>query len=141
MRTIHHVVDIAAPKDAVFRALTTGEGLAGWWTTKVAADESVGGTVAFTFMPHFNPVMRITELVPSQLVRWECVDGVELWHGDAFRFELVSHETATRLRFWQEYATELPDDDYGTFNFNWAYYLESLRLLCTTGAGKPFAPG
>jgi hypothetical protein len=42
------------------------------------------------------------------------------------------------VRFWQEYATELSDDAYGTYNFNWGYYLESLRLLCTTGAGKPF---
>jgi hypothetical protein len=27
-----------------------------------------------------------------------------------------------------------------TYNFNWGYYMESLRLLCTTGAGKPFVP-
>ena len=33
--------------------------------------------------------------------------------------------------------TKLDDDAYGIYNFNWGYYLESLRLLCTT-AGKPF---
>jgi hypothetical protein len=44
----------------------------------------------------------------------------------------------TRLRFWQEYAVELADDYYGVYNFNWGYYLESLRLLCVTGTGKPF---
>ena len=27
---------------------------------------------------------------------------------------------------------------YGTYNFNWGYYLESLRLLGETGIGKPF---
>jgi hypothetical protein len=47
----------------------------------------------------------------------------------------------TRLRFWQEYAVELADDYYGVYNFNWGYYLESLRLLCTTGTGKPFPAG
>jgi hypothetical protein len=26
------------------------------------------------------------------------------------------------------------------YQFNWGYYLESLRLLCTTGTGKPFQP-
>ena len=33
---------------------------------------------------------------------------------------------------------ELSDDAYGTYNFNWGYYLESLRLLGETGTGKPF---
>jgi hypothetical protein len=47
----------------------------------------------------------------------------------------------TRLRFWQEYAVELADDYYGAYNFNWGYYLESLRLLCATGTGKPFPAG
>jgi hypothetical protein len=44
----------------------------------------------------------------------------------------------TRLRFTQDYAVELSDDDYGTYNFTWGYYLESLRLLITTGVGKPY---
>ena len=43
-------------------------------------------------------------------------------------------------RFWQEYATELADDYYGVYNFNWGYYLESLRQLCVDGVGKPFRP-
>jgi len=45
-----------------------------------------------------------------------------------------------RLRFWQDYAVELADDYYGVYNFNWGYYLESLRLLCVEGVGKPFRP-
>ena len=43
----------------------------------------------------------------------------------------------TRLRFTQDYAVELSDDDYGIYNFNWGYYLESLRLLATAGPGSP----
>ncbi len=35
---------------------------------------------------------------------------------------------------------ELDDDSYGIYNFNWGYYLQSLRLFCTTGVGKPFQP-
>jgi hypothetical protein len=42
------------------------------------------------------------------------------------------------VRFWQRYATELDDDAYGVYNYNWGYYLESLRLLCETGTGKSF---
>jgi len=45
--------------------------------------------------------------------------------------------TGTVVRFWENYARELSDDAYGTYNFNWGYYLESLRLLGETGTGKP----
>jgi hypothetical protein len=40
-----------------------------------------------------------------------------------------------------KYAVELADDYYGVYSFNWGYYLESLRLLCATGTGKPFPAG
>ena len=42
--------------------------------------------------------------------------------------------------FRQEYAQELSDETYGTYNFNWGYYLNSLKLLCETGTGTPFVP-
>jgi hypothetical protein len=44
----------------------------------------------------------------------------------------------TRLRFWQQYATELDDDAYGIYNFNWGYHLDSLRRYCVDGEGTPF---
>ena len=72
---------------------------------------------------------------------WRCVAGHDPWKDGMFRFQLVGFEDGrTRLRFWQDYAVELDDDSYGSYNFNWGYYLESLRLFCTTGAGKPFHP-
>ena len=138
MKTIHHVVDIAVLPQPVYAALTTEAGLASWWTTEVKADTDVGGIIDFTFGGDFNPDMRITELSSPTAVRWQCVGGHEPWTDNTFDFELVPTEAGTRLRFWQHYTRELSDDAYGTYNFNWAYYLESLRLTCTTGTGKPF---
>jgi uncharacterized protein YndB with AHSA1/START domain len=140
MKTIHHVVEIGVPREQVYDALTTAKGLASWWTTQVKADTSVGGIVDFTFEDGFHPDMRITELTPPSAVRWQCVGGAAEWADNRFDFELVPTDTGTRLRFWQHYAQELADDAYGTYNFNWGYYLESLRLTCQTGTGKPFRP-
>jgi uncharacterized protein YndB with AHSA1/START domain len=138
MKTIHHVVDIAAPPGPVWAALTTQEGLAGWWSTEVDVD---GDRVSFTFAGDFNPVMEVTRRVQGRELEWRCTAGHDKWMDNTFPFELVALDDArTRLRFSQHYAVELSDDDYGTYNFNWGYYLESLRLLCTTGAGRPFMP-
>ena len=59
----------------------------------------VGAIVHFTFAGDFNPDMRVTALEPPALVCWECVDG-------------------TIVRFRQDYARELSDDDCGIYNFN-----------------------
>ena len=45
MKTIHHVFDTTAPRDTVFAALTTTEGLSRWWTTIVKAEAGVGAIV------------------------------------------------------------------------------------------------
>jgi uncharacterized protein YndB with AHSA1/START domain len=141
MKTIHHLVDIDASVTTVWSALSTRDRLAQWWSTRVTADDPALGTrIAFTFAGDFNPVMEIITFDRDASLEWRCVDGHEPWTNGTFRFLLASLENGrTRLRFWQDYAVELSDDLYGTYNFNWGYYLESLRLLCTTGAGKPFA--
>ena len=96
---------------------------------------------SWTFEPGFNPVMETTALEPETELSWRCIGGHDPWKDNTFRFELSGlGDGRTRLRFWQDYAVELSDDAYGIYNFNWGYYLESLRLLCTTGAGKPFRP-
>ncbi|HXW39082.1 MAG TPA: SRPBCC domain-containing protein [Acidimicrobiales bacterium] len=142
MKVIHHVLDVDARPEKVWQAVTGADGLAGWWSTRLEADPpAVGGTVRFTFAGDFNPVMQIVEIDPPRRLRWRCVEGHANWKDNTFTFEMVPlDDNRCRLRFTQDYAVELSDDDYGVYNFNWGYYLESLRLLCVTGVGKPFSP-
>jgi uncharacterized protein YndB with AHSA1/START domain len=140
MQAIHHVMDVSAAPDRLFRALSTAEGLSGWWTTRVRAN-SDGKVIAFTFGGDFNPEMRVTALAEPSQVDWEMAGGHEPWDGSTFRFTLEGTDDGTRVRFWQYYGRELSDDAYGSYNYNWGYYLDSLRLLCETGAGKPHTAG
>jgi uncharacterized protein YndB with AHSA1/START domain len=138
VKTIHHVLDIDAGTSAVWAALTTETGLAGWWSRQVNIE---GTQVRFVFDGDFNPAMDVVEAVDGRRLVWQCVAGHGNWQDNTFTFELAGRpDGQTRLRFTQDYATELSDDDYGVYNFNWGYYLESLRLLLTTGTGKPYQP-
>lgn len=138
MKTILHSADIQAPPQTVYRALTTEDGLAGWWSTRVKADIHVGGTIDFKFIEIFNPSMEITALEEPQLVAWKCVAGHDPWSENTFHFNIEPRDGGTILFFRQEYAQELNDEEYGRYNYNWGYYLNSLELLCETGTGKPF---
>lgn len=140
MLTILHTVDIGASPEVVYRNLTTERGLAGWWSTRVAAETDVGGRIAFEFIDVFNPVMRIETLDADRRVEWRCVDGHDPWAENTFRFEIEARDGASVLFFRQEYANELSDEVYGRYNFNWGYYLHSLKKLCETGRGTPHEP-
>ncbi len=138
MKKILHAVEITVPRSKVFDAITTQEGLSNWWTTKVTVEEGVGGLIDFRFLEGFNPDMKVSRLEPERAVHWLCVGGHDNWLDNTFSFELNDRGDNTLLMFTQIYARELSDEVYGTYNYNWGYYLDSLREYCETGMGKPF---
>jgi len=136
MKTILHAFDIKADREEVRRALTTLEGLSGWWTTEVTGQTEEGGVIHFTFDGDFNPDMRVDESSEGT-VRWTCVGGHEPWLENTFEFEITG-DAPVNFMMRQHYARELSDRAYGIYNFNWGYYLDILRTLVESGTGKPF---
>src|SRR5476651_2910867 len=75
MPDILHKVGIKASSlNDVYTALTTLDGLRGWWTTDTQGDSKAGGTIAFRFGGGgFD--MKVLELQPAKRVLWQVVDG------------------------------------------------------------------
>jgi len=140
LKKILHVFDMPVAKEKIFAALTTQQGLSGWWAKDVSIENGSVTIIKFHFDGDFNPNMEVTVAEPNQTVKWKCIAGHDNWLSNMFSFSLKDHGAKTRLTFTQDYARELSDDDYGIYNFNWGYYLESLRLYCETGVGKPYRP-
>lgn len=137
MKKIIHFVRIHAAPEKVYRALTTQAGLSNWWSTVVSIDD-VDRSIHFRFAGDFNPDMKVTNLDTNRIVEWSCISGHENWKDNSFSFELREVQGETGLMFVQLYAQELSDEIYGTYNYNWGYYLHSLKLFCETGKGTPF---
>ncbi len=136
MKTIYHLVDIAAPRETVAAALTSIERLASWRTTQVSGDASADGEITFTFGAEFNPVMRVVRADPDS-VSWLCTGGVAQWADNTFWFDLADRDQGTRLRFRQEYAIELSDDDYAIYNYNWGTTSKASGCSARPAAASP----
>jgi uncharacterized protein YndB with AHSA1/START domain len=140
MRQIIHAVYIDAARSTIYRALTTENGLSRWWTKKVHVDPGHGGIIRFTFAGDFHPHMKQIRLEPDRRVEWRCVAGHANWLDNTFAFSLEERNGEALLMFRQDYARELSDEVYGSYNFNWGYYLNSLKSYCERDAGTPFSP-
>jgi len=136
MTDIHHSVGVKSPStDGVYAALSTIDGLSGWWTTDTTGDPGVGGKIAFRFPPGgFD--MEVIELVPGERVRWRVVDGPPEWIGTIIDWRLSRRDDHTIILFSHEGWAE-PVDFLYHCSTKWASYLLSLKALVETGKGSP----
>ncbi|MCH5719513.1 SRPBCC family protein [Niabella hibiscisoli] len=134
---IHHRLLIEQSAGAIYAALTTQDGLAGWWTPQTVALPQVGSISRFSFGPDYFKEMEVMELVASSRVKWRCLKGFEDWIGTVITFELEPHPKGTVVTLhhegWLVYTKE-----FASCSFDWALFLRSLKFLCQTGKGFPY---
>jgi uncharacterized protein YndB with AHSA1/START domain len=137
MIEIFHILKIRTDPPTVYRAITEEKGIAEWWTDKVKAKPKENTIAEFSFGEKYHNKMRITKLKENQIVEWLVVEDHEDWVNTKISFKLQKEGDHTVLRFihsnWRE-----KNDFYAHCNYNWAWYLNSLRLYCETGEGKPY---
>jgi uncharacterized protein YndB with AHSA1/START domain len=120
----------------VYDALTTTEGLAGWWTEDTKGNgDVVGGVLAFRF-PVGGFDMEVVELRPDERVVWRVVDGPQEWVGTTIEWDLHRNGDYTIVLFahrgWKE-----PVEFMHHCSTKWASFLLSLKALVETGEGAP----
>ena len=135
MVDILHRVGVQASPDQVYEALTTTEGLAGWWTTDTQGDGHVGGVLRFRFgAGGFD--MNVVELDHGKHVLWEVVDGPEEWIGTRVSWDLKEEDDQTTVLF-KHLGWRKPVEFMHHCSTKWAVFLLSLKQLLETGHGSP----
>ena len=133
MVDILHKVGVKSSPDDVYEALTTRDGLAGWWTEDTNGTAEVGGVLEFRFeQGGFD--MEVLELEPAKRVQWLVTDGPEEWKGTHVNWELNQDGDYTTVLFKHEGWKE-PVEFMHHCSTKWATYLMSLKQLVETGTG------
>ncbi len=140
MPDILHRVGIKSSPDQVYKALTTREGLAAWWTNNTQGESKVGGVLLFRFSAGGVEIggfdMKVLELDPAKRVLWQVVDGPAEWIGTKVSFDLKQVGDYAIVLFkhqgWKE-----PVEFMHHCSTKWATYLMSLKSLVETGKGTP----
>jgi uncharacterized protein YndB with AHSA1/START domain len=130
MAEMLHEVVIAAPVRRVYEALTTREGLRGWWTDDAEMEPRVGSVAVFGFGNRATVFrMRIDDLVPGRRVVWSCEGEPGEWQDTQLTFELTpTPNGGTRLRF-SHTGWRSPDGCFATCNSRWGVLMHRLKAF------------
>src|SRR5687767_12318166 len=107
MVDIIHRIAIKAPLAKVYAALSTVEGVAGWWTRETSGESKLGGTLQVLFRSPTGDELGkmafdVVELTPNQEVRWRCTSGPAEWIGTDVVFGLSQAGEHTLVAFGHE---------------------------------------
>ena len=137
MPDILHKVAFKAPStDASYKALSTIDGLSGWWTSDTSGESRLGGMIEFGFQGKGVCDVKVLELEPGKRVLWQVTGGPEEWLGTRISFDLEQKDDYTVVLFkhmgWKE-----PVEFMHHCSTKWGVFMMSLKSLMETGKGAP----
>ncbi len=133
MPAIRQQINIAAPTRAVWRALTTSEGLTSWWVDEARVDAREGGRIVLVSEgDDGEPVQEVGifhELRPTRKIEiaWD-KSSPAITKGTRLEFQIARDGDETRVSLVHSGAGVLDDDDARTgLEKAWKAALLSLR--------------
>src|SRR5579863_6477594 len=139
MADILHELSIAAPRERVYDAFATREGLMGWWTQDVEVESRVGSIARFGFNKRavvFD--MKIEILDPPSEVRWSCIGGPPEWIGTHIVARFTAAPNGGTVIHFCHGGWAKTDDDYPRCNTTWGHLMHFFRAYAESGKPDPF---
>jgi uncharacterized protein YndB with AHSA1/START domain len=138
-RSLEMHVDVDAPIEAVWKALTEAEGLANWFSpiAKVSAP-GLNGEVTAAWSDEMAFTVRVDAWEPNRRVRWISEDIMGPGTALVSDFHLETAGGKTRVRLVQSGFGEFEgwDDFLESTETGWKYFLYNLSLYLETHQGR-----
>ena len=137
MPDILHKVGFKSPPAEAYKALSTLDGLSGWWTTDTKGESKVGGVIHFRFGDRGFIDVKVLALDPGKRVLWDVIDGPGAWIGTKIMFDLVQDGDFTAILFKHQGWKEAGEFMHHCTS-KWGVFLMSLKSYVETGSGAPY---
>ena len=136
---------IKADPSRVYAALTTEQGLTGWWSATADVGTRVGETIRFRWTDPDHTTMRIDLHELDRCVRWTCVEQsdrnlpqLDEWVGTVVQFDIAPSGDGCLLTVTHEGLLELACGE--VCSRGWSSFMAgSLKPLVETGRGNPWS--
>ena len=134
---IFHDFPIKAPRDAVFRAVSTPAGLDTWWTKRSAGEAQQDAEYELGFGPGYDWRAKVTRYVPDTDLELKMLRADSDWLDTRVGFLLEVRNASTWVQF---HHTGWPGatEHYRISCTCWALYLRILRRSLEHGEMVPY---
>jgi uncharacterized protein YndB with AHSA1/START domain len=134
---IEKSVEIDAPAKAVFDAVSTADGLRGWWCKDTTGSDAKGGELKLRFGGGHSTRISLAKATAPTRVGWNVLDHRPMreWDGTYFQFSIEKGDRErTTLRFL--HAGLGPECEcYAACGDAWDYLMGSIKNLVEKGEG------
>jgi uncharacterized protein YndB with AHSA1/START domain len=138
MATHSHRITIDAPRDDVFKAITTEDGLRGWYTATTEGGAGHGQNITLHFKTKEGPFQwKIAIPKPGTTVRWECIQGPGSSEGTTAIFQLADKGDGGTTVELDHGGVEESDDKLKTCNTMWGVLMLHLKKYVETKQSEP----
>lgn len=134
-----HQVNVKASPETLYKAISSQEGLASFWTDDSKAESKVGSIASFGFGGPTQR-MKIEELVPGKRVKWLSLPDFPNWGDTIVSWEITPAENGdTSLTFRHvNWPASVTADDLGSINYTWGMVVDRLKQYAESGKPVPY---
>jgi uncharacterized protein YndB with AHSA1/START domain len=132
-------VPVAADVKTVYDALSTSEGVNGWWSNHTEGPSGVGSVmkVSFPDAPMTFDFEVVTE-EPEKGVTWKTLAGPPEWSDTTISFEIQSDAEGNRSVLFNHDGWKTTDESFPFIAYSWAQILPRLKTLVEEDTADPY---
>ena len=131
-------IQINAEPETIYLAITSHQGIEGWWAKHCHIADKVGGITKVHFTKEgqtFEMHFRIDELDKNKKVVWTCLHNSNpAWLNTHISFEINGHHKPAEVIFKHTRFDAKYDNTMETQS--WTHFMNSLKKYCETGLGE-----
>lgn len=138
MADVLHLLEIHAPRERIYEAIATLEGVRNWFSRDADFEPGIGGSGEIRFA-NGQRVIRVEtgELAPAERIVWKVLSAaMPAWADTRVEFRMDASDGGTMLHFAHRGFGEM-DDFFAMSATAWANFLLSLKQYAETGEGTP----
>jgi uncharacterized protein YndB with AHSA1/START domain len=129
----HFAVD-AAP-ETVLQALTTTQGIKGFWTSVANVPSAVGATIEVEFAIAARPFDLLLEQADATTVVWRPLTYPQHWVGTKIHWYVQARNGGSTVSF--RHGPFPGDDETGAVAYTWGQIMVRLKEYAESGSPNP----
>ena len=131
-------VQLSATPEGVLAALTTSEGIAGWWAKSNLIRQENSNELLSVDFGRVKKLMRVQRTISSLGLTWDVLEcSLREWPGTRITFEITPTSACSCLLKLEHIGLVPRLECYDSCSTGWMHFMASLKQYVETGKGTP----